>query len=207
MLPVAQDEGTAPLLAVGVVGTASKASRTRILVEAVLGAACGDGRGDSRTFVLGELELPVADGTPSDRRTGSVRELLDTLDAADVVVIGTPVYRAAMSGLTKSLLDLVPRGQYDGPTAPLRAKPVAVVMTAAAKEHFLAAEGLVGMLHGFFAAHVVPPTLFASHAEVTSDGEIDEELMGRARTTGRALAELHAALAHAPALRAARPQV
>jgi FMN reductase len=188
----------------GVVASPAPASRTETLVAAVVRAATG---GAGQVINLHEVGLPVADGTPADRREGRTKELLEALDSADAVVLGTPIYRASMSGLMKDFLDLVPRGEYDGPTAPLRAKPVAVVATAAAREHYLGADQLVSILHGFFASLVVPPTLFGTHADVDPGGEIAAELATAAELVGKGLAELSSALTTAPALRSAKPRV
>jgi FMN reductase len=192
--------------ALGIVGTMSKPSRTQLLVEAVLLAAGERSAVETKTIVLGDLALAVADGTRAEDRTGDTRKVLTALEDADMVVIGTPVYRASYSVLTKMLLDLVPRGSHDGAAKPLEGKPVVVVATGGSPHHFLAVDHLTVVLHGFFAAHVVPPGVFASN-EHFHDGCLVGALLERAAQAGRALRALRDAVAADPGLRAVSPQL
>ncbi|GAA1361356.1 NADPH-dependent FMN reductase [Streptomyces beijiangensis] len=69
---------------------------------------------------------------------------------ADGVVIGTPVYKAAYSGLLKSLLDLLP--QYA-----LAGKTVLPLATGGSTAHVLAIDyALRPVLSSMGAAHIVP---------------------------------------------------
>jgi len=193
--------------ALGIIGTASASSRTRALVDAVLDGASATGSVTSEVVALGTLELAIADATRADDRTGDTRELLVALDRADVVVIGTPIHRATYSALTKAMLDLVPRGTYDGSGRPLEAKPTVLVATAAVPEHFLGLEHLTAILHSFFAALVIPPGVFASPRDFSDDGTLAEPLRRRAEQAGQALVELHRALPDCPALASVTPQI
>jgi FMN reductase len=192
--------------ALGIVGTASSTGRTRAVVEAVL-AGAGELEADTEVIVLGEHAIPVADGTRAEDQPAEVRSVLEAVDVAQAVVIGTPVYRASFSGILKSFLDLVPRGAWDGAAQPLRAKPVVVVATGATAHHFLALDQLVGMLTGFFAAFVIPPTIYAAHDDFDSDGQLDAVLRRRAQMAGRGLVEMHHALEGSSDLRSVEPQV
>ncbi|GAA4799903.1 NADPH-dependent FMN reductase [Streptomyces ziwulingensis] len=71
-------------------------------------------------------------------------------EEADGVVIGTPVYKAAYSGLLKSLLDLLP--QYA-----LAGKTVLPLATGGSTAHVLAIDyALRPVLSSMGAAHIVP---------------------------------------------------
>ena len=46
----------------------------------------------------------------------AIRKVIEAIDRADALVIGTPVYKAAYSGLLKTLLDLLPQFALTGKT-------------------------------------------------------------------------------------------
>jgi FMN reductase len=192
--------------ALGIVGTASATGRTRVLIEAVLGGAA-ELSADTEVIVLGEHAIPVADGTRAEDQPTDARSVLEAVDRAQVVAIGTPIYRASFSGILKSFLDLVPRGAWDGAAQPLRAKPVVVAATGATAHHFLALDQLVAMLATFFAAFVIPPGIYAAHDDFDRTGRLDESLVRQAQAAGRGMVEMHHALAGSQALRAVMPQV
>jgi len=107
----------------------------------------------------------------------------------------------------KNLWDMVPRGGYDGNAQALRAKPVAIAATGASHHHFLGINDLAGILRGFYAAYVIPPGLYASHADF-ADGELASDSIRRAaERTARSLVALHRALETSPDLRAVEPLV
>ncbi len=75
------------------------------------------------------LRLPLYDGDLEDAEgiPAEVREIADQIAAADAVVISTPEYNGALSGVLKNALDWVSRVKGK----PWEAKPV-VLMAAAA---------------------------------------------------------------------------
>ena len=103
-------------------GALRQASTNRLLlVEAVL--AFGPA-----TVVDGNLRLPLYD---EDIETGpgippEVQRLADQIAAADAVVISTPEYNKALSGVLKNALDWVSRTKG----SPWRDKPVAIISAA-----------------------------------------------------------------------------
>ena len=191
----------------GLVASPSSSSRTQTLVESVLDAAAGQQGVRTELITFSDRSFQVADGTRAEDYEGDTGEVLAAIDAADAVVFGMPVYRGTYPGTLKNLLDMVPRGQYDGNAQALRAKPVAIAATGASDHHFLGINDLAGILRGFYAAYVIPPGLYASHADFV-DGELVSESVRRAAShTGRALVSMVRALEESPDLRAVEPLV
>ncbi|MFJ4841227.1 NADPH-dependent FMN reductase [Streptomyces sp. NPDC088746] len=103
------------------------------------------------------------DVTPLDVRTLPAEALLGAdfrhpavvgatalFEEADGVVIGTPVYKAAYSGLLKTLLDLLPQYALTG-------KTVLPLATGGSTAHVLAIDyALRPVLSSMGAAHIVP---------------------------------------------------
>ncbi|MFG2673258.1 NADPH-dependent FMN reductase [Streptomyces sp. NPDC048445] len=86
---------------------------------------------------------------------------------ADGVVIGTPVYKAAYSGLLKSLLDLLPQYALTG-------KTVLPLATGGSMAHVLAIDyALRPVLSSMGAAHIVPGWFtLDKDISVGQDGEL-----------------------------------
>ena len=83
------------------------------------------------TFTEADLNLPLYDGDAeeSDGIPTSVQLLASQIARADAVVIATPEYNKAMSGVLKNALDWVSR--TDG--NPWKDKPVAIMSAAAGR--------------------------------------------------------------------------
>jgi len=189
----------------GIAASPSATSKTRILLEGVLEEASGHAGVTTSVVTFADRAFPFADGTRAEDQPGDAREILLAIDEADAVVFGMPVYRGSIPGSLKNLLDLVPRGDYDGTAQPLRAKPVAVVATGASDHHFLAIDDLAEILRGFFAAYVVPPGVYASPSDFEGGTLASERIKRATVQTGGALVDLQRAIAGSPCLAGIEP--
>jgi FMN reductase len=86
----------------------------------------------------------------ADVRHPAITAVAELFARADGVVIGTPVYKAAYSGLLKSLLDLLPQYALSG-------KTVLPLATGGSRAHVLAIDyALRPVLSSMGATHIVP---------------------------------------------------
>jgi FMN reductase len=131
---------------------------------------------------------------------------VDAVDRAELVVVGSPTYRASFSAPLKAWFDQLPRGPHPQDRSPLAGKPVAVVMTGGSPHHFLAQDGLVALLSVTFAALVVPPGLYVTPADGDPSGGLREVTRDAARDLGRRSADL-ARLLRPGTWRSIRPQI
>jgi FMN reductase len=136
----------------------------------------------------------------------SIDEAIDQVEAADGVILGTPVYRASFAFPLKMFLDHLPRGLGAETRAPLRGKSVAILATGASLHHFLALNDLRNVLCTFFAAHVMPPGLYVSREAFTEDDRLVPDVARQAESQGVAIVELAGALSTSPTLRSLVPQ-
>ncbi|MBL1065253.1 NADPH-dependent FMN reductase [Streptomyces sp. 7-21] len=110
---------------------------------------------DARLALLGHDVVPLdARALPAEALTGAdpghpaITEVARQIEASDGLVIGTPVYKAAYSGLLKSLLDLLPQYALTG-------KTVLPLATGGTTAHVLAIDyALRPVLSAMGAAHV-----------------------------------------------------
>jgi FMN reductase len=175
-------------------GSPTGGGRTEVALRAVLDG-CRHQGADAEVVTLAGYHVQ------------GVGEVVQRLEACDGFVFGSPVYRATYAWPLKLLLDHLPRGMWGEPTAPLRGKPVAIVMTGASLHHFLALNDLRGVLAAFFAAHVLPPGLYVPREGFDEPGTaLQPPYAAQADLTGRALVELATYLPQSTAPRQLEPQ-
>jgi FMN reductase len=176
---------------IGIAGGPEAGGRTSTAVAGVLAGAAGGGA-TTELFELSQASRSV---------------LTAAMEAADAVVLGSPVYRATYSALLKGLLEATERGKWGEQTAPLQGKAAAVVLTGASGHHFLAVNDLRNVLAGFFAVQVLAPGLYLDHSAYLDRGTLTEDGVSLAAAHGAALADLTAAVRGSQALGVLRPQV
>lgn len=106
----------------GISGSLRKASTNTMLMR---NAAAIFGPDE---FIEADLNLPLYDGDLEDAEgiPASVQRLADQIATADAVIISTPEYNKALSGVLKNALDWVSRTKG----GPWRDKPVAIMSAA-----------------------------------------------------------------------------
>ena len=92
------EASSAGVRAVAVSGSPSRESRSRRLVAHAMGRLADAG---AETRILDLSEIP-ADDLLARTRSSAVAAALSEVDAAHVLVIGTPVYRARTAGCSRS---------------------------------------------------------------------------------------------------------
>lgn len=109
----------------------------------------------------GELvDLPTLDPAAllGFGKADDVTALLEAIQAADILVFATPIYRATYSGLLKVVLDLLPQGALAG-------KAVVAAATAAGPAHFLAIDTGVRAVVASLGGWTVPQVTYATPAD------------------------------------------
>jgi FMN reductase len=120
------------------------------------------------TFDLAELSIPFADGAPP---AGDVARVIDSVTAADAVVLATPIYRGSLTGTLKNLIDHLP-------VPALRDTPTGLVSMGASDHHFLGADRHLRDILTFFGALVTPTSAYLTSRDFT-DGVPGEDALAR----------------------------
>jgi len=151
---------------VGISGNLRRPSKTRALVE-VIGAEIA---------ALRQVRLEIYDLVDAGPGLGSALQredlslpaarIVDAIERADALIVGTPVYKGSYTGLFKHIFDLV------DPQA-LVGKPVAITATGGGLRHALVVEHSLRPLFGFFTALSVPTAVYASDGDF-KDGRLVE---------------------------------
>jgi FMN reductase len=137
-------------------GSPSLSSRSTRLLQyagerlALLGHAC---------IRLHVLDLPPQALLHAEFNNADIKLAKAQLAAADAVVIATPVYKAAYSGVLKAFLDLLPQ---DG----LAGKLVLPLATGGSQSHMLALDYALRPVLSSLAAKHILPSIYATEAQV-----------------------------------------
>lgn len=139
---------------VGISGSLSDPSRTSVLVKHVL-AGLERETGYPSTFLeLSQSATSLfAARSPYDINDRA-RAFVDQVEQADLLVIGTPVYRASYTGALKHLFDLVDHRRFSN-------KPVVLTATGGTPLHGLMIDHQLRPLFGFLNALTLPTSVYA----------------------------------------------
>lgn len=172
---------------VGISGNVRTPSRTASLVEAILASI------ESRLSVQ-TRKIDLVDAAPilfralrSDQLDDAGRELVQAVETADVLVVGSPVYRASYSGALKHLFDLVHFESLIG-------KPVILAATGGTPMHGLMTEHQLRPLFGFFKALTLPTAVYALESDFDAYSVRNPEITKRIDAAVRELGALFPAV-------------
>lgn len=157
---------------VGLAGSFSRPSKSRVLVESVARAAAGRYGFSTRVFDLHDAGPSLRSAQRPDDLDAAARRLIAEIVSADVLVIGTPTYKGSYPGLFKHLVDLI------DPQA-LRGVPVLLTATGGGDRHALMVEHQLRPLFGFFQAHTLPTAVYAADRDFTDYRVASEPLRQR----------------------------
>lgn len=161
-----------PLRVVGVSGSLHRPSRTTALVTEIIAAVGREHPIDPHLIELDQVGSALAGAIRRDQLPDSVEEELHRIEAADLLVVASPVYRASFTGLFKHLFDFV--GQYA-----LVDTPVLLAATGGSDRHALILEHQLRPLFGFFQALTLPLGVYACDSDFTDYRVSNPDLTAR----------------------------
>jgi FMN reductase len=169
-----------PLRIVLVNAGTSNPSSTRMLGDRIAQKALdllreADAPATVSAVELGPLAVEIAKATVSGVPSAELQDAIERVATADAVIAATPVYKAGISGLFKSFVDLLDNDL-------LVAKPVLLAATAGSDRHALVIDEQMRPLFAYMRALTLPTSVFTG-PEDWGAGELGERL-------GRAAAEL-----------------
>ena len=185
-----------PLTILVVSCSLSATSRSRVLAAAAetalrgLGVAAG-------LVDLRDVDLPLCDGGACYDHP-AVAPLARRIDAADAVLVASPVYNYDVNAAAKNLVELT--------GAAWSGKPVGFLCTAGGRRSYMAPVGLAGSLMLDFRSLIVPRFVYAVKEDFEAHGDVTGALRERIEQLARAAVDLARALAwlHASAGAAGR---
>jgi NAD(P)H-dependent FMN reductase len=160
---------------VAVCGSLREQSRTRQALEVALKGASATGA-ETELIDLREFDLPLLDADCDVQ--GDSEQLTDRIDAADAILLGTPMYHGSYSSIIKTALDYCGFEEFENKTVGLLAVSGGS-FPVAALEHL---RSVCRALNAWVLPHQAAVPNAGSALE---DGEfVDETLEERVRTLG-----------------------
>lgn len=156
---------------VGVSGSLSNPSRTTALVNSVL-AEFGALGHETQLHTVASFAAELGSQIARENLAPPVVEALQAIESADVLVVGTPVYRGSYTGLFKHLFDFVDQYALDS-------TPVILTATGGSRRHELVIEHQLRPLFGFFRAHSLPVGIYAVDTDFVDYELTDEGIASR----------------------------
>lgn len=147
---------------VGLSGSLTNPSRTTTLVSSIVASAEQSFRAPSETIAIAEFGAALGGAAHPGDLPAAVRSAQESLIAADLLVVGTPIYKAAYTGLLKHFFDLLDPDS-------LRGKAAILAATGGSEHHALVLEHQLRPLLSFFGVHTVPTALFARDGSFAKD--------------------------------------
>lgn len=142
-----------------VVGSPSAASRSQALARAVAGLL------PRHEVVWVRLrELPAQALLSADTADRLLQQAIAAVASARAVIVATPIYKAAYSGLLKTFIDLLP-------PETLRGKPVLPLATGGSSAHLLAIDYALKPVLAALGARDILDAVYATDAQLARDGE------------------------------------
>lgn len=143
---------------VAVSGSLQRPSRTLALVQAVLAELSSHLPVQARVIELGELAPHYGAITRPADLPSIVREAIQAVEQADLLIVASPVYRASYTGLFKHFFDFVHHeALFD--------VPVLLAATGGSERHALVIEHQLRPLFSFFQAQTLPLGIYAAESD------------------------------------------
>lgn len=135
-------------------GSLSQPSRTRALLEWIAERAAVGTSAQIDVIDIADLAPHLGGAVSFNQLPPAISNAQRTLEAADLIVLGSPVYKGSYSGLFKHFLDLLDPTRLAGKVALLAA-------TGGSDRHALVLEHQLRPLASFFELVTVPAGVFA----------------------------------------------
>jgi FMN reductase len=138
-------------------------SSTRLLADRLATAVGRQAPVDVEVVELRDLAVEIAHHFTNGFPGKALAAALDSVTAADGLVVVTPVFSASYSGLFKSFFDVLEKDALAG-------KPVLIAATGGSARHSLVLEHALRPLFAYLRAVVVPTAVYAASEDWGAQG-------------------------------------
>lgn len=165
---------THPIRLVAVSGGLQRPSRSAALAEHLLNLIAEQIACEQHLVELGQLAPQLAGAVWRANLPDRVERELAAVEQADVLVVATPVFRGAYTGLFKHFFDFIDQEA-------LVDKPVLLAATGGSERHALVIDHQLRPLFSFFQARTLPLGIYATDKDFANDRLQNKALIERAR--------------------------
>jgi FMN reductase len=185
---------TNSLRLVAVSGGLHSPSKTAALAKHLLALIANEIPCASHLIELGAVAPQLAGTVSRSQLPATARAALAAVEQADILVVATPVYRGAYTGLFKHFFDFIHQDA-------LVDKPILLAATGGSERHALVIDHQLRPLFSFFQARTLPLGVYATDTDFVDNELHHPALRERARLAVQRALPLLALTRHArPAL-------
>lgn len=121
---------------------------------------------------LAEYEMVFSDGRNFLEYEGDTKYVLETIMAADAIIIGTPIFQASIPATLKNIFDLLPINAFQD-------KVVSILVTAGTTKHYLIAEQQLKPILAYMKAQIVQTYVFIEEQDFHRKEIINDDVLFR----------------------------
>lgn len=152
---------------VGVSGSLIGSKTSKSVFEVLNAAKKIDPAIETELVDLKDYDVEFVRGTPLSSYNEDTVKVVNKILTADLLVFGTPIYQASISGALKNLLDHIPTDSF-------KSKVTAIVSTGGSEKHFLVAEYHLKPILSFLKGVVPNGSVFVQNTAFNVDNEISD---------------------------------
>lgn len=169
----------------GLSGSLTPRSKTLIAIEkAVESVSEFDPFIETEIINLRDYDLQFCDGRDPSLYEGDTKRVIEKIEDANALIVGSPVYRGSYTGALKNVFDLIPNDALEG-------KVIGLIATGGTYHHFLSIEHQLKPLAGYFRAHIVPGSVYAHNDHYSDKTLVAPDIIERLRRLGEDTVQLH----------------
>lgn len=161
------------LRVVAVSGGLQHSSKSTVLAAHLLNLMAQKLPCDTHVVTVGQLVPQLAGASFRSQVPAAVEQALAAVEQADILIVASPVFRGAYSGMFKHFFDLIDQDA-------LIDKPVLLAATGGSQRHALVIEHQLRPLFSFFQTHTLPLGVYATDSDFEAGRLCNEALRDRA---------------------------
>lgn len=162
------------LRVVAVSGGLQRSSKSSILAEHLLQQISTQLPATRQLVIVGEQAAQMPSTPWRDHVPQALEQALSAVEQADMLVVTTPVFRGAYTGMFKHFFDLIHQDA-------LIDKPVLLAATGGSQRHALMIDHQLRPLFSFFQARTLPLGVYATDSDFADSCLQDAALIERVR--------------------------
>lgn len=172
-------------------GNTRRPSKTLSLIQSVGQQFQAQTNVTVEVFDLLDVGLDFGAATSAHDLSAQALKVIQAVEGASALIVGSPVYKGAYSGHFKHFFDLVdPQSLVN--------KPVCLTATGGGYRHALVVEHFMRPLFGFFGALALPTSVYAGDQDFSEGVVVDAAVLTRIDRAATELAHHQAATANIP---------
>lgn len=161
---------------IGVAGELTGWKSTVVLHNVLEAAKDHNSKIDTELIEMKEYDIEFARGEPLSYYNDDTWHVVNKIMSADIIVFGTPIYQASITGALKNLIDHFPVDAF-------RKKVTGIITTGAVEKHFLVSEYQLKPILSYLKGLVPTTNVFVHSDSFNEVNEIvDEDAFSRIKT-------------------------